>query len=470
VLHTSEEMVFTPSGLDGMDSGRVATFINQIVEMVHSSKDVHRSSLSKSDLPNENPGAEDSDTDRSEDETRGSCDGIFGFHSSTGKDSESKSYWDMWHLWSCPLCTKITHSRSQLLKHVERCAHSRVSLLPITVAQQTPVNVKANEVVPSYWSVRNRVKKIYEKSMAADEMGSSSSVLQAKTRRRNYRRFTRRIQHPRFAEIVQIIESFIAAMEKRLGVLEDFELTPDGAAPESLDLLAGTSSETGCLTAATPAEEGDGAAKNFGAQMAWSKTSYSECISDFVVALHRQLMEATPAWDGSDTATLEGLERFLISRLYIAVFRYEVDDKEGDALLEKKTYELGEATHEQMHIPAKLLDKKFLRYWEISKSHLAEVKHQRCPVEKSACIENACQAIVELLQAASTDQSAVGADDIMPCIIWAIIHSDAEHLHSSIEFIQRFRHDGGTQGEAGYWLTQISSAISYISNVSVDDL
>ncbi len=32
--------------------------------------------------------------------------------------------------------------------------------------------------------------------------------------------------------------------------------------------------------------------------MAWAKTSYSESIHDFIAALHRQLIEATAAWDG----------------------------------------------------------------------------------------------------------------------------------------------------------------------------
>jgi hypothetical protein len=32
--------------------------------------------------------------------------------------------------------------------------------------------------------------------------------------------------------------------------------------------------------------------------MAWAKTSYSESIHDFIAVLHRQLIEATSAWDG----------------------------------------------------------------------------------------------------------------------------------------------------------------------------
>jgi hypothetical protein len=256
VLHSSEELIFTPSGLDGMASGRVGTFINQIVQMVHGSKNARRTSASTFASPDTNA-PEDSDTDRSEDDTRGSGDGFFGFRPSIPDDSEAALYWDLWRLWSCPLCQKITQSRSQLLKHVERCAHSRVSLMPVAIERRPVANLKGMEMPVRHYSVRNRVKKIFEKSMAADEMGSSSSVLQAKTRRRNYRRFTRRLRHPRFAEvrnlvfplkafasspcclvtyyclsmlpskIVQIIDNFINAMEKRLGVLEDFELTPD---------------------------------------------------------------------------------------------------------------------------------------------------------------------------------------------------------------------------------------------------
>ena len=88
--------------------------------------------------------------------------------------------------------------------------------------------------------------------------------------------------------------------------------------------------------------------------------------------------------------------------MYAVVFRYEVEDKEGDTLLEDKTLELNGATvnikcywvmfhrfvfefipphcmankNEQMHIPARLVQAEYAHHWEVAKNHLAHVKHQ----------------------------------------------------------------------------------------------
>lgn len=51
--------------------------------------------------------------------------------------------------------------------------------------------------------------------------------------------------------------------------------------------------------------------------------------------------------------------------------------------------------------------------------------------------------------------AALGADDIMPFLIYTIVSANAPNLYSNLRFVDRFRHQERLQGEGGYYLTSM---------------
>jgi Rab5 GDP/GTP exchange factor len=70
-----------------------------------------------------------------------------------------------------------------------------------------------------------------------------------------------------------------------------------------------------------------------------------------------------------------------------------------------------------------------------------------------------------------------GADTFVPILIYVVLKANPEHLLSNVEFISRFRNPSKLQSEAGYYLSSLMGAVSFIetmdhaslSNIDRDD-
>ena len=74
-----------------------------------------------------------------------------------------------------------------------------------------------------------------------------------------------------------------------------------------------------------------------------------------------------------------------------------------------------------------------------------------------------CRLLVELVRAlCDTADGPAGADVLLPRLTALVVHSAAPQLLSELQFISEFMSDGSFQGEQGYCLTTLQTALLYL--------
>jgi hypothetical protein len=86
------------------------------------------------------------------------------------------------------------------------------------------------------------------------------------------------------------------------------------------------------------------------------------------------------------------------------------------------------------------------------------------------CILNSCKIIYSILNKASSEGHAAGADEFLPLLIYVVLKSNPPQMHSNIQFISRFRNPSKMITEAGYYFTHVESAIDFIENLDASKL
>ena len=62
------------------------------------------------------------------------------------------------------------------------------------------------------------------------------------------------------------------------------------------------------------------------------------------------------------------------------------------------------------------------------------------------------------------------ADDFLPIFIYVLSRAQLEHIHSTVEFINQYINAQDKQGEPYYYFIQMTSAVAYLENVTVEDV
>ncbi|KAI5278329.1 hypothetical protein KEM52_004728, partial [Ascosphaera acerosa] len=103
---------------------------------------------------------------------------------------------------------------------------------------------------------------------------------------------------------------------------------------------------------------------------------------------------------------------------------------------------------------------------ERDEQELVKINAYRAPRDKVICILNCCKVIFGLLKhARRTDAADTSADAFIPLLIYTVLKANPEHLVSNIQYIFRFRNQDKLSGEAGYYLSSLSGAISFIETL-----
>jgi len=127
--------------------------------------------------------------------------------------------------------------------------------------------------------------------------------------------------------------------------------------------------------------------------------------------------------------------------------------------------------HPDIQIPAKYHNEA---PWLPAQRHLALLPAHKSPSGKLTCIMNCVFTIFKLLFVGAsgmtilegrTDDSAVpGADDLLPVLIYVIIHANPPNLLSTIDYIDNFTPRGIT-GQDQYMLMQFRGATEFIKSM-----
>ncbi|KAI0339587.1 hypothetical protein BDW22DRAFT_1361143 [Trametopsis cervina] len=196
-------------------------------------------------------------------------------------------------------------------------------------------------------------------------------------------------------------------------------------------------------------------------------------INDFLNFISVKMREADVWKHASDAEfenAMEGMEKLVMNRLYDYTFIPQVarmipprpvtaDDLERDRVLEQRIALFSWLEPHHLDIPEGHGREGFLMF---AQQELFKVNHYKAPRDKLICILNCCKVIFGLIRHLRKEE---GADSFIPILIYVVLKANPEHLLSNIEFINRFRNPAKLQSEAGYYLSSLMGAVSFIETM-----
>ncbi|OMO84876.1 Vacuolar sorting protein 9 [Corchorus olitorius] len=220
---------------------------------------------------------------------------------------------------------------------------------------------------------------------------------------------------------------------------------------------------------------------------------------------------AHPLWAGCSEEELdsagEGLEKYVMTKLFTRVFASVPDDVKHDEQLSEKMALIQQFVRPEnldikptfqnetswliydfftindlpgfrqfliayyLHcLPSK--STKYERSSTLAQKELQKINMYKAPRDKLVCILNCCKVINNLLLNASiaSNENPPGADEFLPVLIYVTIKANPPQLHSNLLYIQRYRGQSRLVGEAAYFFTNMLSAESFISEIDAKAL
>ncbi|KAJ8097950.1 hypothetical protein POJ06DRAFT_25751 [Lipomyces tetrasporus] len=173
---------------------------------------------------------------------------------------------------------------------------------------------------------------------------------------------------------------------------------------------------------------------------------------------------------------LEGMEKLIMNRLYAQTFSPEIprsrrtfsheEDLLRDNVLAEKMRIWSWIEADHLDVEKAILDSGE-RFILLAEDELLKINNYRAPRDKIICILNCCKVIFGLLRQTKTEESA---DRFLPILIYVVIKAQPRHLVSNVQYIMRFRCPDKLSGEAGYYLSSLQGAISFIETLDRNSL
>ncbi|EJU03773.1 hypothetical protein DACRYDRAFT_21223 [Dacryopinax primogenitus] len=200
-------------------------------------------------------------------------------------------------------------------------------------------------------------------------------------------------------------------------------------------------------------------------------TDQVKLIHDFLAFIAARMSECE-VWknlpvEQFDNAT-EAMEKLVMNRLYHLAFTPAIDrniypittdDLERDHVLSQRIRLFEWVTEEHLDIPTGEGSKGFIMFAE---QELLKINHYKAPRDKLICILNCCKVIFGLIRHLNREE---GADAFIPILIYVVLQANPDHLLSNVEYISRFRSATKLQSEAGYYLSSLMGAVSFIETM-----
>ncbi|XP_021681425.2 vacuolar protein sorting-associated protein 9A isoform X2 [Hevea brasiliensis] len=199
----------------------------------------------------------------------------------------------------------------------------------------------------------------------------------------------------------------------------------------------------------------------------------SSMVQEFLAKMEAAF-RAHPLWAGCSDEELEsageGLEKYVMTKLFTRVFASLPDDVKVDEQLSDKM-----SLIQQFIRPENLDIKPTFQNetsWLLAQKELQKINMYKAPRDKLVCILNCCKVINNLLLNASiaSNENPPGADEFLPVLIYVTIKANPPQLHSNLLYIQRYRCQSRLVAEAAYFFTNMLSAESFISNINAESL
>lgn len=199
----------------------------------------------------------------------------------------------------------------------------------------------------------------------------------------------------------------------------------------------------------------------------------SAAVQEFLANME-MAFRAHPLWAGCSEEELEsageGLEKYVMTKLYTRVFASVPDDSKFDEQLFEKIGLVQQFIRpEQLDIKTTFQNETS---WLLAQKELQKINMYKAPRDKLVCILNCCKVINNLLLNASiaSNEDPPGADEFLPVLIYVTLKANPPQLHSNLLYILRYRRQSRMVAEAAYFFTNMLSAESFISNINAESL
>ncbi|KAG9031035.1 hypothetical protein FRB95_003200 [Tulasnella sp. JGI-2019a] len=196
-------------------------------------------------------------------------------------------------------------------------------------------------------------------------------------------------------------------------------------------------------------------------------------FQDFITLKMRECSVWKNASDADFENATEAMEKLVMNRLYESTFTPQIDqekhsvttdDLERDHILRQRMKLFVWVKEEHLDVPVGEGSQGFLAF---AQQELLKMNHYKAPRDKLICILNCCKVIFGLIRHLGREE---GADSFIPILIFVVLKANPEHLISNIEYINRFRSPNKLQGEAGYYLSSLTGAVSFIETMDHSSL
>ncbi|EIW58590.1 guanine nucleotide exchange factor VPS9 [Trametes versicolor FP-101664 SS1] len=196
-------------------------------------------------------------------------------------------------------------------------------------------------------------------------------------------------------------------------------------------------------------------------------------INDFLNFISARMRDSD-VWRNATEAefdnAMEGMEKLVMNRLYEFTFTPQVakaipprpvtaDDLERDRVLSQRIALFKWIEPKHLDVPEGEGSEGFLMF---AQQELLKINHYKAPRDKLICILNCCKVIFGLIRHLRKDESA---DTFVPILIYTVLKANPPHLLSNVEFINRFRNPAKLQSEAGYYLSSLMGAVSFVETM-----
>ncbi|KAJ0650784.1 putative VPS9 domain, RABX5, catalytic core helical domain-containing protein [Helianthus annuus] len=225
-----------------------------------------------------------------------------------------------------------------------------------------------------------------------------------------------------------------------------------------------------------------------------SATEFVKQIKNFIVSLSNNApdperdtasvqeffsnMEASfrahPLWAGRTEEELdstgEGLEKYIMTKLFTRMFATHPDDIKTDNEFNRKSALIQQFIHPD-HLEIQPIYRNETS-WLQAQEELLKINTYKSPRDKLACILSCCKVISNSMfnASVSSNENPPGADDFFPVLIYVTIKANPPQFQSNLMYIQRYRNKSRLVGEAAYVFTNMLSAESFILNIDAKAL
>jgi len=185
-----------------------------------------------------------------------------------------------------------------------------------------------------------------------------------------------------------------------------------------------------------------------------------EFLNDFESEFQTLWNEKDPELAG------EAIERKISLILYdkfMAIYPIERDKNMSDLF---EIYKFIQPCH--LEISESLLKEGALEY---ANHHINKIVTYKTPRDKLVSIINCCKFISSMVShGEDNEERPTGADDFLPCLIYAILKAKPRNSYADINFIRDFRCPDRLRGLEEYYYTAYESAIQFIEDLDVTKL